>query len=270
MSHGSTDPIWPEQWRSHEPAFAGPMSLNVAGFDVAVRVGPAELHQVYFPLVHRLEQKANLEQQRVLAALAGIPGGGKSTFAAVLERVAAAVLGPGRLMVVGMDGWHWPNAVLDARTTTDAHGRAIPLRRRKGGPESYDVEALAAAIDRLRDTDSPVALPVYDRRLHDPVPGGLIVPPDARIVIIEGNFLLSTDPPWDQVSSRLSPRLFLDCDPARVRARIVARHVRGGAGPDEAARKYENNDRLNIEAVLATRPNADLVIDLGPPARLRN
>jgi pantothenate kinase len=161
-----------------------------------------------------------------------------------------------------MDGWHYPNTVLDARQTTDERGRPVSLRRRKGSPESYDVPALAAALHALRTAGRPVSLPAYDRRRHDPVPDTLKLEPHTRIVLIEGNYLLSNAPPWDQVSALLDVRLYIESDPAACRERVIARHVRGGLSEAEAVKKYDFNDAPNTRIVQSTAGRADVVIRL--------
>lgn len=267
--HMSVDRIvdtFPASWRTVAQAWPRQLTVNVAGYVVAVHLTAEDLSRVYLPVLHVLQSATDgalgspASVRRVVAGLAGVPGAGKSTFAAVLARLADAVLGMGRLIVVGMDGWHWPNAVLDTRTTTDQGGCEVPLRRRKGGPDSFDVEGIICAIRELQSAAGPVSLPIYDRRLHDPVPGGVTIGPGTSIVLMEGNYLLADSPPWDAVSKLLYPRLFIEADAGVARDRVIARHIRGGAVPDEAARKYESNDRLNAMVVLATAANADYTI----------
>ncbi len=266
MNHEPAQPPVPDAWLERTSSLVGRRQLNVAGLEVAVDVDRHQVERVDLPLLAMLDDRARTE--RVLAGLAGIPGSGKSTFAAVLAHIAEQVLGPGALAVVGMDGWHWPNAVLDARTTLDGEGREVPLSERKGGPESYDAVAVAEALGELRHADKAVAVPVYDRTLHEPVADDMVVPRDARIVLVEGNYVLGDEPPWDAVSRLLSPKLFLECDADAARRRVIERHVRGGLTPDEAARKYDRNDRLNCGIVEATADRADGVIRLGPDAQL--
>lgn len=251
----------PSYWLTELDILTGRVELLVAGYPVSVDLTARDLEQVYLPLLARLATRAEAEG-RLLAGLAGIPGGGKSTFAAVLSHVATHVLGPDTLIVVGMDGWHYPNAVLDRRTTRGVDGRDIALQQRKGSPESLDVESLVNALNRLRTTDASVSLPVYDRTVHEPIPDALSVPPETRIILVEGNYLLMTQPPWDRVAERLSPKLFLDCAPDVARERVIARHIRGGLTVDQAADKFERNDELNTETVRSTAINADHVIRL--------
>ncbi len=258
---------FPAWWLRRLEGMPHSLTVDVAGFAVTVKLDRDALTRVYLPLLALLQEELG-DRRRIVAGLAGIPGGGKSTFAAVLARLADSLLGIGRLIAVGMDGWHWPNAVLDARTTTDEAGHTIALRQRKGGPESFDVESLAAAVRRLQSGGAAVSLPVYDRRVHDPVADGITIGPGTSIVLIEGNYLLEPRPPWDAVSDLLQLKMFLQCDPAAARERIIDRHIRGGASQEEAVRKYEANDRLNTEAVLATVGQADYMIRLSPDAAI--
>lgn len=249
--------VYPGAWMKRAVALGGDLALDVAGLAVTVRITHNQLDRLLLPVLHALNACAEASGARVLAGLAGIPGSGKSTLAAVLGRAAEAVLGRSALAVVGMDGWHWPNDVLDVRMTHDPQGLLIPLRQRKGGPDSFDVGSLGRALAALRQADESVRLPVYDRRRHDPVPDVLLIEPETRIVLIEGNYLLSDVAPWRTVSGMLRPRLFLECDPAVARERVIARHVRGGSSPAEAAARFESNDAINTHLVQASARAAD-------------
>lgn len=247
---------YPGDWLRRIDRLPSQLTVNVAGYSVTVPVHRDELTGVYLPVLNVLWMEST-GKRRVVAGLAGIPGSGKSTFAAVLGLLADMLLGMGRLVVVGMDAWHWPNAVLETRTVIDEAGRSTPLRSRKGSPESFDVDALAAAMADLHRADHPISLPVYDRCVHDPVPDRLRIGPGTGIVLLEGNYLLRAAPGWDRVSSQIHPKFFLHCEPKVARQRVIDRHVRGGLTAEEASRKYESNDRLNTVAVLDTAARAD-------------
>lgn len=260
---------YPQEWLHRFGQLPGRLNVYAAGYQVTVPIEQRDLTSVYLPVLYLLHSEMDTGR-RLIAGLAGIPGSGKSTFAAVLARLADALLGMGRLMAIGLDGWHWPNRVLDARTTLDEQGRAVPLRQRKGGPESFDVNSLTAGIRELM-TGRTVSLPVYDRRVHDPVAGGLAVGPGTSMLLLEGNFVLATAPPWDRVSHRLRPKLFLECDPQIARQRVIARHIQGGVSPDEAECKFDRNDRLNTSVVLTSEAQAEYRIRWEPdPGVYRN
>src|SRR5262245_27891878 len=106
---------YPESWAGQIDRLMGAITLEVAGFEVAVRITHTELTNLYFPLLALLKETADAQSHRTLAALAGIPACGKTTLAATLQYLARALMPPDELLIVGMDGWHYPNSILDAR-----------------------------------------------------------------------------------------------------------------------------------------------------------
>ena len=107
---------------------------------------------------------------RAVVAVAGPVAVGKSTFAAALAS------GLGRsVTVVSLDAFLRPNDVL-ARSG---------LELRKGFPETYDLDALGATVDRLR-RGRVARVPVYSHRTYDRVPGAWVELAPAEIVVVEG------------------------------------------------------------------------------------
>lgn len=179
---------------------------------------------------------------RFVFGLAGPPGCGKSTVAASLALELDAPIAP-------MDGYHLPNAVLDGRG----------LRSKKGAPDTFDVEAFVAMLDALR-RPGDVWLPDFDRTVDEPRPGRVHIPADAPIVIVEGNYLLLPQAPWNMVAERLDAIGYIDIDQdTRVR-RLIDRHVEFGRSPADAAAFVQGSDEHNAALVLATRDRADVVI----------
>lgn len=111
---------------------------------------------------------------RVLVAIAGPPGSGKSTFAQEL----AMRLGQDAA-VLPMDGFHLDNATLDR----------MDLFQRKGAPETFDSEGFVRLVRALRTQDS-VAYPTFDRQNDRTIPDGGKIHAATRFVLIEGNYLL--------------------------------------------------------------------------------
>lgn len=199
-------------------------------------------------------------QRRVIVGLGGIPGSGKSTLASFLAYVSTRIDVGRALAVVSIDGWHWPNATLEAMPAVGPRGELLTMRDRKGSPGSYDVEGVLRGMAMLRDAHLPVRLPAYDRRRHEPAPDAIIVPPGVRLILLEGNYVLLQTEPWRRVADQLDLRFFLEADVARARDGVIARHIAGGCSRDQATRKYEINDLPNTDAVLASRPAADVLI----------
>ena len=252
----------PSAWRA---LAAGP--LDVAGLAETVAVPAAELFLCHLPLAQRLALGAAEAEGRTLVAIAGVPGAGKSVFAALLDRVLAALSPPFRVAVVGLDGYHYSNAYLRAHRTAPGAPEAGPLKLYKGAHFTFDVRRLARDLRRLR-SGSAVRLPVYDRRVHEPVEGGVAVGSDERLVVVEGNYLLCREAGWEGVPDLFDLTLFLDLPCGASRGPLIARHLRGGRSREDAERHYQRCDIANARLVAETRDAADIVVRLGPDHRI--
>ncbi len=182
---------------------------------------------------------------RCLVALAGPPGAGKSTLAAEL----AAALGA-EAAVVPMDGYHLDNALLQAR------GHLA----RKGAPWTFDTGGLARDLQRLRADDGPVLVPVFDRDLDLARAAAREILPAARIVLVEGNYLLLDDPPWSALAGVWDVGVRIEVPELVLRARLVARWLHHGLDPASAEARAESNDLPNARIVQARSRPADWVV----------
>ncbi|MBL0884877.1 nucleoside/nucleotide kinase family protein [Myceligenerans sp. I2] len=188
---------------------------------------------------------------RAVLGVTGPPGAGKSTLAAGL----AAALGPERAVVVGMDGFHLANSVLEARGS----------RERKGAIDTFDDAGYADLIRRLataRAGDAPILAPEFRRELEEPIAGAVVVPPEVPLVITEGNYLLAETGQWPRARAHLTEVWYVDLpDDVRLE-RLTARHHSHGKTQEAARAWAHGSDQRNAEVVAATRRNADLCVTL--------
>lgn len=212
-------------------------------------------------------KEPDLAAARTIVFLAAPPGAGKSTLAAVLERLAQSQPGMPRVQAVGMDGFHHANTYLDRHTLDCPDGKSVSLRSIKGAPETFDVEGFARALHETRVSSDPVQWPAYSRVVHDVVADGPIV--SAPIVIVEGNYLLLDEGPWRDLAELCDLSIFVEADEAMLRERLVARKVRGGLSRTEAERFFEQSDGKNVRRVLAHRRSADITMTLDSSGRMR-
>jgi pantothenate kinase len=184
--------------------------------------------------------------KRFIVAIAGPPGSGKSTLAANLHEV----LPQGSSAVVPMDGFHFDNVILDQRG----------LRQRKGAPETFDFAGFDALLRRIRSLEPEIAIPVFDRSMELSRAGAAIIGPQVKFILVEGNYLLLDEPPWSGLAERFDFTIFVDVPRFELERRLLERW-RDHGRPDEEARAWvAGNDMPNVDRVLASRRNADLVI----------
>lgn len=187
------------------------------------------------------EALAKSDAGRFMIAVAGPPGAGKSTLAAALAaRIAGA-------RVVPMDGFHFDNAILEARG----------LRPRKGAPQTFDAAGFRALLGRLR-REGDVAIPTFDRTDDFARAGAEIIGEDERILIVEGNYLLLDDPAWQDLPFDMT--VFLSVPEAELRDRLLRRWLDLGMDAKTAEQKAEGNDLPNARLVNAKSRPADLTI----------
>ena len=192
---------------------------------------------------------------RAVLGVTGPPGAGKSTLVeALLESLLEAPppgLGPDWVAHVPMDGFHLSDVQLDR----------LGRRDRKGAPDTFDAGGYAALLERLRRSyDETVYVPGFERELEQPIAASIAVPPEARLVLTEGNYLLLREEPWDRVRAQLDEVWYCELDDRTRLPRLIARHERFGKAPEAAAAWARGTDQVNAETVAATRDLADLVV----------
>ena len=185
-------------------------------------------------------------RKRLMVAIAGPPGAGKSAFAEAL----LPLLPEGSAAVVPMDGFHYDNAILEARG----------LRHRKGAPETFDFEGFRHLLERLRKADSDVAVPLFDRTADVSRGSAAVVPADARFVLTEGNYLLLDESPWYGLGPLFDLSVWLEVPSAELEKRLVQRWLDRGETAEAARRRAFSNDMPNAERIIASQRQADVTI----------
>jgi pantothenate kinase len=185
--------------------------------------------------------------RRVLG-IAGGPGVGKSTLA--LDLVKA--LGPAAAYVP-MDGFHMKHAKLEALGTASD----------KGMPHTFEGAAFAEFLAALKAASGPMAGPGYSRKIEDVIENALVVPAEARLLVVEGNYLLLSMAPWWRVRPLLDRAVFIEVPREVVRARLLKRHGEEGLFTEERNRAHvERVDLANYDLVMRSAPRADVTIRL--------
>ena len=190
-------------------------------------------------------------RRRAVLGIAGRPGAGKSTLVGELVGRVAQRCGPHWVAHVPMDGFH----------LADAQLARIGALGRKGAPDTFDAAGYAHLLHRVRsEPDVPVYVPGFDREHEQPLAAALVVLPEARLVITEGNYLLLDDPMWARARESMdSVWSVTGAEELRIE-RLVARHVEFGKSPHAARDWVAGSDQDNADLVSSTLSAADLVI----------
>ena len=233
-------------------------TLMNSGRAVEAAFSDGNIETIFLPLLERLTALRRQKGRRVLALLAAPPAAGKSTLAALLEKLSRENDGLDAVTALGMDGFHYPRSYLQCHAVP---GGSAPLLSVKGAPETFDLARLRAALARVAaGEDCP--WPAYDRTLHDPVEGALRV--TGPIALVEGNYLLLDADGWRELRKLADWTVAVEAEPALLRSRLIARHVAGGRSPEDAAAFADRSDMANVRLCREHALPADLRLRLMP------
>ena len=197
------------------------------------------------------EIEARSAGKRLIVAVAGAPGSGKSTLSdALLAELNSSRADRAALMA--MDGYHFDNDILRARN----------LMPRKGAPETFNAEGMAADLDRIFQGIQDVAVPVFDRAADLARAHARIVHKAARIVLVEGNYLLLDRDPWRAMARFFGLTIFLHVPEAELERRLIRRWLDLAHDEDQANARAAGNDMANARLVIAQSRKADIGVTL--------
>lgn len=191
-----------------------------------------------------------LPGHRIVVALAGPPGAGKSTVSEALVEALNSVM-PGSAAVVPGDGFHYDDAVLGSLNLLD----------RKGSPDTFDVGGFRSLLLRLRANNEPaVAVPVFDRTLEISRAAGRLISSDVKYLIVEGNYLLLDLAPWSSLRDCFDATIMLQVDRKTLEARLLDRWRSLGFDESTSYEKVRRNDLPNADIVMSASNIADFTI----------
>lgn len=181
---------------------------------------------------------------RRLVAVVGPPASGKSTVA---HAIAKHLTAQGEeAVVLPMDGFHLDDRLLEADGTSD----------RKGAPHTFDASGFARTVHALQSRD-PVVYPIFDRSREIAIAGAGRVPATCKTVVVEGNYLLLRQAPWDQLHDLWTYSIALHPPIETLVQRLKDRWAEHGKPNAQAW--IDTNDVPNITTVLTKSAPADII-----------
>ncbi|KAH6867351.1 phosphoribulokinase/uridine kinase [Thelonectria olida] len=199
-----------------------------------------------------IQGKLSAPTRRILIALAGVPGSGKTTISDALIQELDQY-GIHDVAVLPMDGFHHTRATL---SSFDDPAQAF---RRRGAPFTFDADGLLELVVLLKTTPVTargepqiiIKAPSFDHAIKDPVADAITISSQAKVVIIEGNYTLLDEEPWSSISGLVDDKWFVDVPTDVARERLAARHLKAGIETtrDAALLRAEENDIPNGEYI---------------------
>lgn len=189
--------------------------------------------------------RALLGDGRRILGVTGAPGAGKSTLATDL----VGALSPSAVLVP-MDGFHLAQAEL---------GR-LGRHERKGAIDTFDGAGFVALVRRLRAAEDDVYAPTFRRDLEEPIAGAILVRASTPLVVLEGNYLLASERPWDALRALIDEVWYVDPGQDARLERLIARHMAFGRDLAAARERAFGSDERNAELIETTRARADVLV----------
>jgi pantothenate kinase len=196
-----------------------------------------------------------VDGRRAVLGVAGAPGAGKTTFVEALLAEVARAQGPEWVAHLPMDGFH----------LADSQLRRLGALSRKGAPDTFDGAGYAHLLERVhRCPDEVIYAPGFERTLEQPLAAALVIPPVAKLVVTEGNYLLLGEEPWSRARAQLDEVWFVATDPEVRVSRLIERHVEFGKSRAEATEWVLRSDEANTALVESAAGLADRLVVNAP------
>ena len=212
---------------------------------------------------------------RVLIAIAGLPGSGKTTLASTVVRKLNErhhkELGPGHpsladytsydpatiAQVVPLDGFHLTRAQLAAMPDPEE------AAYRRGAPFTFDADKYHRLVKQLRDRILPetstIYAPSFDHAKKDPVEDDISILRSARVVVFEGLYVAMDEKPWSDAAELMDEIWFVDVPFDVGVERLVVRNFAAGLSPSA--------EHARTRVMKSDMPNGQYAVDRQLPVQ---
>lgn len=206
------------------------------------------------------------DDARLMIAVSGIPGSGKTELARTMARrinQIYALENPSSKPIataIPMDGYHLTRAQLVAMPDP------VYAAARRGAAFTFDgnkfLQLVRALREPLTESTGNLYAPSFDHAVKDPVDDDIPIPPSCRVIFFEGNYLSLNKEPWNEAARLMDELWFVEVDFDIARMRLIRRHVLAGIAKDEdeADKRARENDLVNGKEIVDFRMKVQEVV----------
>ncbi|HHO55604.1 MAG TPA: hypothetical protein ENK21_04390 [Trueperaceae bacterium] len=187
---------------------------------------------------------------RTIIAICGGPGSGKSTLAQYALKSLNQKTKSKTYAYLPMDGFHMNNKKLNE----------LELMHKKGAIETFEAQKYLDII-KLAKSGQYLEAPSYSRIIHDVVENDIPIDKE-KIIITEGNYLLSKQPIWQNLADYLDYSFFLFTPKDIVIPRLLARQMKTFNDKEAAQRHVNEVDLVNYDFINSFADNADEIVQI--------
>jgi pantothenate kinase len=200
-------------------------------------------------LFEQIQTLLDSQNTRSLIGIVGKPGAGKSTVVEQIENKFSS----SKVSIIPMDGFHLSNEELIA----------LGRRDRKGAPDTFDVVGFTSLLKEVKlNQQGDHKFPIFHREIEASIEDEGLIPKESKVIVVEGNYLFSTEHNWDGIFPLLDHTWFIEIDDEVRIERLIARHIRYGKTPAEAENWSRGSDETNARFIKLTAHRASNIIKL--------
>lgn len=232
-----------------------PASLNVTEQSIDISMLTENQKQYYINLLKEIiEIYTNKQKSKTVIGFAGPSGAGKSVTVQILKELAKQIPLSFKIETMCIDAYSYTNSFLFSN-----FDNGKPLKDYKGRYDTYDVAKLVSDLQNFSKGEK-VSIPIYSRKIHDPIENFTTIHDDNVLLLVEGLWLLHEKNNWGEIKDFLDFSFFVSVDKDKSRELTIKRHSLGGRSIEVSSLYYDTVDSKNFDLIMETKDEADKII----------
>mgnify|MGYP000701727228 CR=1 FL=1 len=193
-------------------------------------------------------------KKRVVVALCGPTGSGKSVLAELTRQLAKQRNLKFSVQQISQDGYHFPNSYLRSHLKNKR-----TLKEFKGRYDTYDVVKLKKHLKMFLNGKN-ITFPGYSRKTHEPFKEGVKISESNVLLLVEGIWLLYDKGRWKSTSKLFDYSFYIKADKNKVKSKVIERLRRGGRTLKSAKKHYDESDAKNFDLIEKSSVNVNKIL----------